>query len=373
MESKPSLPLYAQIRQYIVEKIIEGTWKAHQQIPPERELAEQFSVSRITAKNAVVHLVNEGILYRHRGKGTFVANNPDALVVNHKENVKVSESFHYTGKLIGFVIPWIERQYTTLLLSGIEASLSKRGYHLVFRRVSSPEEEKIAVQSLVNLPVDGIVIATSRGEYFDNGLVQLVINRFPLVFIEKTMRDLNVNGVFCDVEKAGKLMAHYLIKKKVTEIGLVSYPESFSFGIKERRYGFQTGLLEGGIIPLGEERILTIPGELIDKLDQPIGINQALMKVHDYLDKFPDLQAIAVADAWLASLVGQACYERGLLGIIIIGFDEPTFHPKILSPAAYIDQSPFKMGKLAAELIVEVIEDKIVEKQIVIEPILVEI
>ncbi len=42
-------------------------------IPPERELCEEYGISRMTARQAIVELVNEGILYREQGRGTFVA------------------------------------------------------------------------------------------------------------------------------------------------------------------------------------------------------------------------------------------------------------------------------------------------------------
>ena len=69
-------PLYTKIREYILLQIHSGAWQEQTLIPSERELAEQFNVSRITAKSAVLGLVNEGYLYRHRGKGTFVGSRP---------------------------------------------------------------------------------------------------------------------------------------------------------------------------------------------------------------------------------------------------------------------------------------------------------
>ena len=52
---------------------MEGLWKAEERIPTEKELCEIFHVSRITVIRAVSELVNEGLLYRFQGKGTFVA------------------------------------------------------------------------------------------------------------------------------------------------------------------------------------------------------------------------------------------------------------------------------------------------------------
>ncbi len=42
-------------------------------LPPERELAEELSVSRITVRKAIDGLVDEGLLIRRQGSGTFVA------------------------------------------------------------------------------------------------------------------------------------------------------------------------------------------------------------------------------------------------------------------------------------------------------------
>jgi GntR family transcriptional regulator of arabinose operon len=374
MNTKSQIPLYSQIRQYIVDRMVDGTWVPHHQIPPERELAEQFSVSRITAKNAVLQLVNEGLLYRHRGKGTFVSDSSNELLSSSSSHKGPTQSkSKVSKKLIGFVIPWIELHYTSLLFGGLEASLSKQGYHVIFRRISTPDEEREAIRLLLELPVDGIVIATSRGEHFDNGLVRLVLDKFPLVLIEKTMRDVKVNGVFCDTEKAGELMARYLIQQSVQRIGLVSYPDSFTYGVRERLFGFQSELLRGGISPLPSQRILTLPAELLGTAGQMGGAVQVPDDIYRFLDANPDLQAIATADAWLARLVGQACRQRGLEEMLIVGFDEPSAYPDAVSPSAYIDQSPFEMGAKAAELIVDAIERRTAERQIAIEPKLVEL
>jgi GntR family transcriptional regulator len=51
-----------------------GKWQVGQRIPAERELAESFQVSRMTLRQAIQTLVDDGILERHVGSGTFVAN-----------------------------------------------------------------------------------------------------------------------------------------------------------------------------------------------------------------------------------------------------------------------------------------------------------
>ncbi|MGQ4877035.1 histidine utilization repressor [Billgrantia sp. LNSP4103-1] len=65
-------PLYLQIQQHLLEKILGGEWPAHHQIPPEEKLARDFGVSRMTANKAIRDLVQQGYLTRQPGLGTFV-------------------------------------------------------------------------------------------------------------------------------------------------------------------------------------------------------------------------------------------------------------------------------------------------------------
>lgn len=66
-------PLYEQLMQHLRAAILTGQYEEGAQLPPESELCEQYGVSRITARRAISELVNEGLLERHQGKGTFVA------------------------------------------------------------------------------------------------------------------------------------------------------------------------------------------------------------------------------------------------------------------------------------------------------------
>ncbi|MFG6119919.1 GntR family transcriptional regulator [Thalassobacillus sp. B23F22_16] len=68
-----STPLYIQLKNIIADKINAGEWAPEQQIPSERELGKDYEVSRITVRQAIDLAVNEGLLYRTHGKGTFVA------------------------------------------------------------------------------------------------------------------------------------------------------------------------------------------------------------------------------------------------------------------------------------------------------------
>ncbi|WP_313799132.1 GntR family transcriptional regulator [Cytobacillus sp.] len=67
------IPLYHQLMERLKGAIQKGHWTHGDKIPSENQLMDQFNVSRNTAKKAIEELVQEGILYRIQGKGTFVA------------------------------------------------------------------------------------------------------------------------------------------------------------------------------------------------------------------------------------------------------------------------------------------------------------
>lgn len=67
------LPLYYQLKEILQEMIENEELKPGDMIPAERELCEIQGVSRMTVNKAIMYLVNEGIIYREQGKGTFVS------------------------------------------------------------------------------------------------------------------------------------------------------------------------------------------------------------------------------------------------------------------------------------------------------------
>jgi GntR family transcriptional regulator len=69
--------MYLQLREVIRKKIEEGEYQPGASIPSENELAAIYSINRLTVRNAMSKLVNEGILKRVQGKGVYVV--PDRV------------------------------------------------------------------------------------------------------------------------------------------------------------------------------------------------------------------------------------------------------------------------------------------------------
>ncbi len=68
-----AVPAYQQVKNYVTDRIHDGTWKQGELVPSEHELVKQFSVSRMTVTRALRELTAEQLLVRVQGAGTFVA------------------------------------------------------------------------------------------------------------------------------------------------------------------------------------------------------------------------------------------------------------------------------------------------------------
>lgn len=82
--------MYSQIVENIETYIALEQLKPKDKLPSERELSEKWNVSRMTVRNAIVKLIDDGILYSVRGSGTFIA--PKKIVLNLGEASSFKET-----------------------------------------------------------------------------------------------------------------------------------------------------------------------------------------------------------------------------------------------------------------------------------------
>lgn len=82
-------PLFAQIKELIVERVRSGEWQAGDPLPSEHEFADYYNVSQGTVRKAIAEMATENLVERYRGKGTFVA--------SHTDEREHSRFFHIVG------------------------------------------------------------------------------------------------------------------------------------------------------------------------------------------------------------------------------------------------------------------------------------
>ena len=140
--------LYYQIYDMLREKIESGEYAPGDQILTELELSSQLNVSRITVKQAIQKLVNEGLLYRIQGKGTFVSG------------------------------PRVNRKFRNLL--SFQDELAQRGVVASARVLSlSVVEAKPALAGVLRIPEKSKVIRLKRIRYGDGEIMAVQTSHIP--------------------------------------------------------------------------------------------------------------------------------------------------------------------------------------------------
>lgn len=97
IDKSSPIPVYYQLKNDFIKKIASGVWKTGECISSERELCEIYGVSRMTIRQAIGELVQEGTLIRRKGKGTFVCEQK----VNQKDMMSFTEMIKQSGRTLG--------------------------------------------------------------------------------------------------------------------------------------------------------------------------------------------------------------------------------------------------------------------------------
>src|SRR3954466_8117431 len=104
LDPKQPIPIYFQLKTLLVEEILKGKFGADGRLPTEHELCKRFGISRPPVSRALTELANEGVILRHRRRGTFV-NSHGLLRRPDQPEVRVVVSEHLWGQVIRDAAP----------------------------------------------------------------------------------------------------------------------------------------------------------------------------------------------------------------------------------------------------------------------------
>jgi GntR family transcriptional regulator len=150
------VPLYHQVEQVIRHRIVSGRYTPGTQIPSEHELGKELSVSRVTVREALRELVQDNMLVKVQGKGTFVALNPPTSLPPIK----------YTG--------FLEEVYERVLKLEVK--------HVAFARVPVPDK----VRQILQLdPSETEIIEIKRRRHTSGEPFSFTINYLPVAIGER--------------------------------------------------------------------------------------------------------------------------------------------------------------------------------------------
>lgn len=323
-------PLYLQLKRDLSRRIRDGEFSSGQFIPTEESLQQSYDVSRITVRNALKALVNEGVLARDRGKGTVVLRT--APVAGKRGSLS-----------LGIVMNRLNSEFTGAVLAGFEATA--RESNAIVTVHASDEDSRVeldCVDRLHDAGVKSISVIPCETSNSMAALRELRESRIHVGLIDRDAGLGDFDYVGSDHASGAYSAAVHLVRHGFKDLLFVSYPSTIS-SVQERYEGFTRALRDQGANEVCEpvyfeqlERTLRRFAKSV-----PIGI----VAVNDFvaIRCFP---AIEAADRRIGADVG------------VVGFDN-LLQDRFLTPSlTSVSQNGYSLGRRAAEQAVSALREE---------------
>ena len=176
---------YEQIVQQVEESIHKGALKAGDQLPPERELAEQFGVSRTAVREAVKALREKGLVEAYPGRGTFITDGSSYTIRQSLDRMMRSghEGFTSLAEVREILEPEIAALATTR--AGEEDIAAMR------EQVAAMDAAKGEPEAYIEADLD---FHLALAEAADNAIILSLIDSIVGLLREQRMRIFQVDG-----------------------------------------------------------------------------------------------------------------------------------------------------------------------------------
>jgi len=334
---------YRQIHQQLRAAILSGEYKPGDKLPTEMELAALHSVSRVTSAAALAELAREGLVQRLPRRGTTVS-------------APATREVPRGSPIIGWIQPVIDPSFGLEVLRGVERAARAAGYHLlVYLTGHSRAEEERAIRQAVTAGAAGLAIFLQDGETYNDEVLRLVLNRFPLVLVDRYLRGLPCACVQSDNVVGARDAVTALIEAGHRDICILTFPPSNTSTIEDRLDGYTQALAMAGL-PLDHSLIYSEP-QRPDTVGNSGEIDDdAVDRFVAYIRRAPRLTAIFATNVALTLLALRAAahLDRHVpADLSIIGVDPLQNLPLPLSPITYVEQQSTEIGRIAITLLQE--------------------
>lgn len=347
------IPLYQVVQEYIRDLITSQELKVGDRIPTEKELMERFGVSKITVVNALSGLVNEKIITRVPGKGTFVSDSEYEIPTTApKSAIKHIQktSGEIRTKLIGLIMPSIYDYFTIRLVHGIQQALNENDYRcIIYLSEGNIDKEKEAIQTCSKIGVEGLLIFPVDEELFNEEILSMKFAGFPFVLIDRYLPGVETHYIASDGRLGVNMAVNYLWELGHRDIAICSDSPLQTVTVQERIDGYMNAFKEKGAL-INPAHIVT---------DFEIGsLEQA--ETHPLFRYIQNRMATAyiTLNGSLGVKIYQIARQAGLKvpeDISIISFDDPTSIIEGYSTFTHVKQFERDMGYRAAYTLLEVI------------------
>jgi GntR family transcriptional regulator of arabinose operon len=346
LQRDSGVPLYVQVNEILMQRILNGEWPPGASLPAEPELCEEFGVARGTLRQALSKLENMGYVRRERGRGTFVANRGE-----RSRTQGLSQ--------IGFIVPYVRDSFIPAILLGVERAAAEQELSVTFKHVQNDYRRQTEVlEALAGQGLAGVVLYPVDSVHVEP-MKRLTYAGYPMVLVDRYLSGVATDYVMSDHFGGAVRVMQHLIELGHTRIGFVYWCDP-AISLEHRKAGYFQALSEAGI-PRDPRLVCEVEGYPTVDLDS----------LRLFLSEHDDLTAVFAANDQIALAVYQTARQLGLHiphDLALVGFDNLDFTMHLDVPLTTVEQSAFEIGRRAVETLLARIRDPSAPWQQVIVP-----
>lgn len=293
------------------------------------------------SKSTVSQYLNKR--YEYMSKSTKQRIEISIKKLNYRPNMLARSLTKKSTKTIGVIVANILHNFSTRVIRAVEDYCNAAGFHVIVCNADdNPIKEKRYIDMLRDKQVDGIIVFPTSGN--SNLYKDLVIEGYPIIFIDRKVSDLSVDTILLDNKMASSMAVNLFIKKGYFRIGMISPPIDKKITPRiERITGFKEALKNNNV-PVNPDYLLSTETKNIKA-----GIKKMLC-----LSEPP--HAILASNDFVMFEVLKYAKENKVeipKDLAIIGIDDVPFSSFYTPALTTVAQPAFKMGEKAAELLLK--------------------
>lgn len=335
------MALYAELIRHFRDRILDGSLPVGARLPTELALAEEYQISRGTVRQALTALVNEGLIERVQGRGTFVRR----VMPAHTVSALPAE------KRLGLVLNRMGAQLDLDILIGAEQAAKSRGYQISFAYTEdSLEQQARDIERLLADRVAGIIIFPVHDAVYDQSIWHLQASGVPFVLVDRYFPDLDTDYVVGDNFGGGYRATEHLILLGHIRISFVytNVDTLRTTSVRDRWLGYKQAL-QAYDVPYDDALMFQRPA-----------IQAGAQHPYDAFLLGPDRPSaiFAVHDGEALELLRAAhrCKLYVPEDLALVGFDDLSYAAHLNPPLTTVAQPRMELGLRAGNLLINRIE-----------------
>lgn len=349
MDNEPSLPLYLNIKNYLLKQIQESL-AIGDRLPTEAEIMEQFHVSRITVTKALKELKEEGYIVRYPSKGSFVASKDSyTKELNIPDSKDALSGTVYSD--IMCMLPYFSDQFSLNIINGITSILPPRQYNIHMVQSRTHQKEDYLLKKCFQSDCKGLILFPVDQIYYSNQLLRMKLNNYPMVLIDRILPGIDTNYVAIDNVYAGKIAFEHLFMLGHRNLLFITHTSKDVQTVKSRIKGLWQGSEESGLLPS------------CIHIEENLDIHKPFNISADYIARVlaeKHITAVICCESKTCLYMYSLLCELGLKvpkDISMISFDNPTNDISDFNFFTHIDQHEYLMGQYAGKILLKMLEN----------------